>query len=528
MNTILYNAKIHTMDKEKPFVEAVAIQNEIVIAIGTNQEILNLSNNQFVTQNMNGRVILPGFTDSHIHLNYFAKSLTQVDCATNTKEECLANVRQKVLHTQPGDWVIGHGWNQNNWQNGYGTISDLDEISEIHPIYLTAKSLHASWANSLALKQAGINEQTQNPDRGMIGKNSKGELSGILFENATQLVEKIIPPSTINQTSDNLEIAQQELWKFGITGVHDFDSKDCFLGLQKLEIDRKLKLRVLKSIPLDNLDAAIEFGTMTGFGSDFLKNGSVKLFSDGALGPQTAAMIESYENNPANYGVLLLSSDEIFEIGKKALDANISMAIHAIGDLANKTVLDGFRKLRIYEEKSNKPEVKHRIEHVQILNKDLLNQLAELKITASVQPIHLISDMETADKYWGTRSQYAYPFQSLLRFGTNIVFGSDSPVESPNPFLGIFAATCRLKENGFPVPLGWYPEQKISLFEAIRAYTTSPAKLAGWKKYSGRIFPNEFADLIALDDDIFKLPNEQIMNLLPNATMVSGEWVWRR
>jgi predicted amidohydrolase YtcJ len=477
---------------------------------------------------MNGRVILPGITDSHIHLNYFAKSLTQVDCATNTKEDCLANVRQKVLQTQPGEWVIGHGWNQNNWQDGYGTISDLDEISKVHPIYLTAKSLHASWANSLALMQVGINKQTQNPDGGMIGKNSNGELSGILFEKATLLVEKNFPHSNIVQTSANLEIAQKKLWEFGITSVHDFDGKDCFLALQKLEKDGKLKIRVLKSIPLDIVDAAIEFGVTTGFGSDFLKIGSVKLFSDGALGPQTAAMIDPYENNLSNFGVLLLTSDEIFEIGIKALDSNISMAIHAIGDLANKTVLDGFKRLSNYEEKSNKPEIRHRIEHVQILNRDLLNQLVELKITASVQPIHLISDMDTADKYWGTRSQYAYPFQSLLQNGTNIVFGSDSPVESPNPFLGIFAATCRRKENGFPDTLEWYPEQKISLFEAIQAYTTSPAKLAGWKKYSGRIFPNEFADLIVLDEDIFQLPNDQIKNLLPSATMVSGEWMWQK
>jgi len=524
----LYNAKIHTMDKEKPFVEAIAIQDEKVVAIGTNEEIQNLSNNQSVSMNMDGKTILPGFTDSHIHLNYYAKSLTQVNCETNTKEECLARVRQKVLQTQPGEWVIGHGWNQNNWQNGYGTISELDDISKIHPIYLTAKSLHASWSNSLALSQAGLNKFTQNPESGMIGKNSEGNLTGLLFENATQLVEKIIPHSDINKTTENLEIAQSELWKFGITGVHDFDGKDCFLALQKLENAGKLKLRVLKSIPLDILDAAIDFGASTGFGSDLLKIGSLKLFSDGALGPQTAAMIDPYENNPSNYGVLLLSSDEIFEIGKRALNANLSMAVHAIGDLANKTVLDGFKKLRTFEKKSNMLDVRHRIEHVQILTKELFNQLATLKITASVQPIHLISDMETADKYWGNRSQHAYPFQSLLRNGTNIVFGSDSPVESPNPFLGIFAATCRRKENGYPDKLGWYPEQKINLFEAIRAYTTSPAKLAGWKKFSGRIIPNEFADLILLSEDIFQIPNDQIKYLLPIATMVSGEWVWRK
>jgi len=528
MNQILFNAKIHTMDKQKPFVEAVAIQDEKVIAIGSNEEVLNLSNSQTILQNMDGQSILPGFTDSHIHLNYFAQSLSQVNCETNSKEECLERVRQKVQKCPPGEWIIGHGWNQNDWQNGYGTISDLDEISRIHPIFLTAKSLHACWVNSLALELAGISENTPNNDSGIIGKDSVGQLSGILFENATRLVEKIIPSLNINQIVENLDKAQIELWRFGITSVHDFDNKDCFIALQKMEQIGKLKLRVLKSIPMDFLDTAIDFGATTGFGSDNLKIGSVKMFSDGALGPQTAAMVEAYENNPLNFGVLLLTYDDIIEIGRKALNANISLAIHAIGDLANKTVLDGIRQLQTIEKESNKPLIKHRIEHVQILNKDLINQLAKLNVTASVQPIHLISDMEIANKYWGNRSQYAYPFQSLIDHGTNIVFGSDSPVESPNPFLGIFAATCRQKESGFPGSQGWYPEQKISLFHAIQAYTTAPAKLAGWKKYSGRIFPNEFADLIVLENDIFQMPHFLIKDLLPIATMVSGEWVWRK
>jgi len=528
MNSILYNARIYTMDLEKPIVDAVAIRNSYVIAIGSNEEILNLANDQYQIINMEGKTILPGFSDSHIHLNYYAKSLVQVDCETKSKADCLSRIREKVSQTEPGIWIIGHGWNQNNWPEGYGTIEDLDQISTAHPIYLTAKSLHASWANSKAFELAGIEIHQENPTSGIIGKNNDGSLNGLLFESATQLIEKIIPALSPNQIVQNLEIAQTELWKYGITSVHDFDGADCFSALQKLENEDRLKIRVLKSIQLDNLESAVDLGITTGFGSDFLRIGSTKLFADGALGPQTAAMISPYEGNPTNTGVLALSSDQIFQYGILASRSGISLAIHAIGDMANTIVLQGFERLRSYEQKLRLPHLNHRIEHVQILSKELAGKLADLNLTASVQPIHLISDMETAEKYWGRRSMYAYPFKSLLTKGTNMVFGSDSPVESPNPFIGIYAATTRQKLDGSPGENGWFPEQKISLLQAINSYTRAPAHLAGWKSYKGRIHPNEQADLIVLSEDIYKISPSKIKDLLPHATMVAGQWVWQK
>ncbi|PKN87897.1 MAG: hypothetical protein CVU46_02830 [Chloroflexi bacterium HGW-Chloroflexi-8] len=528
MNSILYNARIYTMDQENPFVEAIAIRNSKIIAIGSNEEILNLANDQFQKINIDGKTILPGFSDSHIHLNYYSKSLTQVDCETISKADCLERIRARVNQTEPGKWIIGHGWNQNNWPEGYGTIDDLDQISTEHPIYLTAKSLHASWANSKALELAGIDLNHENPPNGIIGKNNEGNLNGLLFESATQLIEKIITAHSVNQIAQNLEIAQKELLKYGITSVHDFDGADCFSALQKLEREARLKIRVLKSIQLDNLEAAVNIGMATGFGSDYLRIGSVKLFADGALGPQTAAMISPYENSSTNKGVLSLSSDQIFDYGKLASQSGISLAIHAIGDMANMMVLQGFERLRSYEQEMKLPHLNHRIEHVQILTKEIVGKLSDLDLTASVQPIHLISDMEAAEKYWGSRSMYAYPFHSLLISGTNMVFGSDSPVESPNPFLGIYAATTRRRLDGAPGENGWFPEQKISLLQAINAYTRAPAYLAGWKSYKGRISPNEQADLIVLPEDIFNISPDKIKNLLPQATMVAGQWVWQK
>jgi predicted amidohydrolase YtcJ len=204
------------------------------------------------------------------------------------------------------------------------------------------------------------------------------------------------------------------------------------------------------------------------------------------------------------------------------------MAVHAIGDLANETVLKGYQKLRAYERQHNLARLAHRIEHVQILTQGLLSSFSDLDITASVQPIHLISDMDTADKYWGERSRYAYPFRSLLDAQANMIFGSDSPVESPNPFIGIHAATTRTKTNGYPSNKGWYPDQKISLMQALLGYTRAPAKLAGWKSHKGRIFSGEQADLMVLADDIFDIPVFEIKDMLPLAMMVAGKWVWEK
>ena len=310
-------------------------------------------------------------------------------------------------------------------------------------------------------------------------------------------------------------------------GVHDFDDITCFTALQILDQKNELKLRVVKGIPKPALESAIKMGIRTGFGSKMLRFGPLKLFADGALGPGTAAMLSPFENDPDYCGELFLTEDDLFEIGKLAVSSGINLAVHAIGDRANREILNGYRRIREYETTQGLVNGRHEIEHVQILSPEDQNRLQEYGITASVQPIHATSDIEISDKYLGRRAKDAYVFRSLIDSGTLITFGSDAPVESPNPFLGIHAAVTRRRTNGDPGEEGWHPEQKITIAEAISAYTLAPALSAGMENYTGKISAGYCADLIVLEENPFAVPANTIHLIKPQATMVSGEWVWK-
>jgi predicted amidohydrolase YtcJ len=283
---------------------------------------------------------------------------------------------------------------------------------------------------------------------------------------------------------------------------------------------------VVKSIPLEDLDHAIALGLRTGFGNDTLRIGSVKLFADGALGPRTAAMLQPYEGESENTGILMLDNEEVFEHGQAATSNGLSMAIHAIGDRANHEVLLGYAQLRGFERQNGLPALRHRIEHVQVLHADDASRLAELGIIASVQPIHATSDMHTADRHWGKRSEGAYAFHSLLDQQTRLCFGSDAPVESPNPFLGLHAAVTRRRPDGSPAVDGWYPSQRLSLKQALHGFTEGAAFAAGLEDRLGLLAPGYFADLIVLEHDPFERPPDELHSVQPVATMVGGEWVW--
>jgi predicted amidohydrolase YtcJ len=308
--------------------------------------------------------------------------------------------------------------------------------------------------------------------------------------------------------------------------VHDFDRADSFAALQTLHKGGELKLRVLKSLPVEILEQAVEVGLRSGFGDDLLRIGGIKVFADGALGPHTAAMFEPYIGEPDNRGMLFLDGEELFEIGRKAASGGLSLAVHAIGDKANHEVLNGFKQLRKFEADEGLPHLRHRIEHVQLLHPDDLGKLADFGIIASMQPIHATSDMLMADTSWGDRSRYGYAWRTLLDKGIRMVFGSDAPVDSPNPFLGIHAAVSRRRVDGSPGPEGWYPEQRITGEEALHGYTTGPAYAAGMEDRLGKLAPGCLADLIVLDSDPFTCPPEALRGIKPKATMVGGDWVW--
>ncbi len=343
-----------------------------------------------------------------------------------------------------------------------------------------------------------------------------------------RLVSDAVPQPSIDEIAAAIQQAQQILWRMGVTGVHDFDRRDCFAALQTLHAAGDLKLRVLKSLPIDDLEHAIALGLHSGFGDDWLRIGGIKAFADGALGPHTAAMLTPYENEPDNLGMLLIDGEEMFELGQKAVANGLSLAIHAIGDRANHEMLNAFEQLRKFETTLDPPpKLRHRIEHVQLLHPADAHRLAQLNIIASMQPIHATSDMIMADDYWGKRAANAYAWRTQLQQGAKLVFGSDAPVESPNPFWGLHAAVTRQRAGGTPGPQGWYPEQRLNIQEALLAFTQGPAYAAGMEDRLGKLAPGYLADLLVLKEDPFTCDPAALRDIRPRAVMIGGEWVFR-
>jgi predicted amidohydrolase YtcJ len=521
---ILFNARIHTLDRRQPLASAIAIERGRIMAVGGDE--LRESSVGADTQDMHGGVILPGLTDAHLHLKAYALSLEKIDCETDTLEECLRRVRQRAGDTPPGQWVLGHGWNQNTW-GAWPTAPELDRVSPQHPTYLTAKSLHAAWANSRALQMAGIGARTEDPPGGRIHRDSNGLPTGILLESAAELVGRGIPEPDVALLASAIERAQRVLWIYGLTGVHDFDGRDCFMALQTLRQQGLLKLRVTKNIPVELLGAARDLGLCTGFGDDWLRIGSVKVFMDGALGPRTASMFEPFEGEPHNRGILNQDAEQLFEQACQAAEVGLGMTVHAIGDRANHEVLNAYEQLRRHEREHGLPRLRHRIEHVQLLHPEDAGRLAQLDVVASMQPLHATSDMTMADKYWGSRTSLAYAWMTQQDAGARLAFGSDAPVESPNPFLGIHAAVTRRRADGSPGAEGWYPEQRLSVQAALEGYSTGAAYAAYAEHSQGRLAVGFFADLIVLERDPFDIHPDEIKHLQSSATMINGEWVHR-
>ena len=521
---LLYNAHIHTQNPSQPTASALVVDREQIIAVGNADDLLNQYPHA-EKQDMHGRFILPGLTDAHLHLKFYALSLQKIDCEVDTKEECLRRVAERAQKAKPGEWILGHGWNQNVW-GVWPTASELDAIAPHNPVYLTAKSLHAGWANTSALKLANITAQTSDPHNGQIQHAANGSVTGVLLETAMELVESVIPEPSITEIADAIEKAQPILWKMGLTGVHDFDRRDAFLALQQLHLQRKLKLRVLKNIPVELLNEAHALGLRGGFGDDMLRIGNVKVFMDGALGPHTAAMFQPYAGEESNRGILNMDGEELFEHGRKAAQVGLGMTVHAIGDRANHEVLNAYEQLRNYETENHLPHMRHRIEHVQVVHPDDAPRLAQLNVVASMQPIHATSDMLMADAFWGERARLAYAMKTQLDFGAPLALGSDAPVESPNPFLGIYAAVTRRRADGSPSAEGWYAEQRLSMAEAWAGYTLGAAYAAYMEDRLGRLAPNHLADLIVLEKDPFICNPNDLLTLESSATMIGGEWVY--
>jgi predicted amidohydrolase YtcJ len=527
---LLTNARVYTLEGRQPTAEALAIEGGCILAVGATDPLMAEFGSRLEVEDLGGRVVLPGLTDAHLHLQHYGLGLEMVDCETATRAVCLQRVAQRARQTPPGEWIRGRGFNQNAWVEGAGTAADLDAVAPHNPVYITHKSGHSAWVNQRALDLAGLTSATPHPPGGRLGRGPDGNLDGILYEHgAMRPVAEAIPQPSIQQLTEAFRKALPALWQVGLTGVHDFDRRECFAALQCLHASGELHLRVMKSIPLEDLPLAAGLGLRSGFGDDMLRIGSVKVFMDGALGLQTAAMLAPYEGSVDERGILMTDAEQLFEEGRLAAENGLSLAVHAIGDRANRETLDAYERLRAYErDHLGSPDLRHRIEHVQLLHPADAGRLAALDVVASMQPIHATSDMLIADRHWGERAALSYALRTQLDAGARVAFGSDAPVESPNPFLGLHAAVTRRRADGSPGEEGWYPAQRLSLMEALHGFTTGAAYAAGMEDRLGRLAPGYLADLIVLETDPFGCDPQELQFVLPQRTMVGGEWVFSR
>ncbi|HML22503.1 MAG TPA: amidohydrolase [Aggregatilinea sp.] len=532
IDRILINGHITTLDRTQPQVTALAISRDRIVAAGTDDNIRALAGPGTVVDNLEGRAVIPGLTDAHIHWEGVAHSLREIDIfEVPTKQEALRRVAERVRTAAPGEWLVGRGWTQDFWPDrAFPTAADLDAIAPNNPVYLMAKSWHAAWVNSAALRIAGITANTPDPAGGSFVRDASGQPTGLLLEApAMTLVWNHIVPPTPDQTADLMLEAQRRAWAAGLTGLHDFDPPTCLIALQLLRERGEHGLRVVKNINVPWIEHAHALGLRWGFGDYWLRIGGLKIFADGALGPRTAHMIEPYEGEPQNTGIVVTDKEEMAELVSRASAAGLPSTIHAIGDRAVHDVLDVYEAIRAEEAASGIPRStrRHRIEHVQLIHPDDVGRLGQLGVIASMQPIHATSDWQMADRYWGPRAKWSYNWRAQLEAGAVLAFGSDAPVEPFDPLKGIYAAVTRRRPDGTPGPDGWYPEGRLDMDTALRGFTQGPAYAAGLEHDLGTLAPGFLADLVVLDRDLFAVPPNEILATQVLGTMVGGEWKHR-
>ena len=517
---ILHNARVFTGIAGRPWAHTLAIANGRIIGIDE-AALAWTGAPEVVAEDLAGRLVIPGITDAHIHLMWYSQSLRELDLRDLDRAETLACITKRAFETAPGTWITGRGWDQNIWEDtSFPTAAELDRAAPRHPVLLNAKSAHVVIANTLAMKASAITAETPDPVHGLLGRDEHGQPNGVFFEHAMGCVSRAKPKPDLDTLASLVEEAQGNLLERGITGVHDVDGNPAFGAFQTLKKRRGLKIRIVKYVRLEALDAVIEAGLRSGFGDDQLTFGGLKLFADGALGARTAAMLSPYEVEPDNAGLLMLEPDRLMDIARRAAANGLALAIHAIGDRTNRLVLDVLEAV-----KPINPHLRHRIEHVQLIDEADQARLGRSGFVASMQPTHAIHDIRMADRYWGSRSAQAYSWRSLKDAGATLAFGSDCPIEIFDPFLGLYAAVTRRSEiDGYPSRDGWYPEQRLTLTEALRAYTWGAAYAAGLEDRLGCLALGHHADLVMLNHNIFELPPEALLETKVTRAMIEGVW----
>jgi predicted amidohydrolase YtcJ len=526
---IIVNAKIHTMDANRPVAEAVAVFGNRIAAIGTTQEIRKLAGARTRVIDAKGRVVLPGFNDSHVHFLSGGFQLSSVDLRDATSpQEFAERIRAFALKSARGRWITGGDWDHERWPNAPLPTKELiDSFTPETPVFVDRLDGHMALANSLALKLAGVTRETKDPPGGLIVRDAKtGEPTGILKDAAKNFVYKVIPAPSAEEKLAAAQAATDYAARFGVTSVQDM-SAGIDVGIYQTLLDQgKLKTRIYAVAPLPAWQRLGSVGVHRAFGNQMLRIGGLKGFADGSLGSTTALLFDPYNDAPSTSG---LPSDEMFPDGamlgrvRDADRAGLQVMIHAIGDRANDSILS------IYEEVIKENPVRDRrfrIEHAQHLRAQDIARFGRDHVVASMQPYHAIDDGRWAEKRIGhQRALTTYAFRTLLDTGAVLAFGTDWTVAPINPMLGLYAAVTRRTLDGRN-PQGWIPEQKITLEEAVRAYTVGSAYAEFMENEKGIIAPGKLADMVMLSKDIFSINPVEIETVRVALTLMDGRVVY--
>jgi hypothetical protein len=527
-DTIIVNAVVHTMDKAQPTAEAVAIYANRIVAVGSSKDIKKLAGPNTRTIDAKKRLLLPGFNDAHTHFMSGGFQLSSVDLRdADSPQEFAARIKAFAEKLPKGRWITGGDWDHERWSDAKLPTKDLiDSITPDTPVFVSRLDGHMALANSLALRLAGVTRQTLDPPGGVIVRDKSGEPTGVLKDAAQSFVWKVIPPASFEEKLAAARAASEYAAKLGVTSIQDV-SAGTDVGVYQALLDRgELKTRIYAIAPLPQWERLAQTGVRAHFGSEMLRVGGLKGFSDGSLGSTTALFYEPYRDEPSTSGI---AGDEMYPEGamlKRVTDADragLQVMIHAIGDRANDLILSVFEHV---ERENGKRDRRFRIEHAQHLRQQDIPRFARDRVIASMQPYHAIDDGRWAEKRIGKeRAKTTYAFRSLLDAGATLAFGTDWTVAPLNPLLTVYAAVTRRTIDG-KNSKGWVSEQKISVEETVHAYTVGSAYAEFQENVKGTITPGKLADLVLLSRDIFKIDPKEIENVKVVLTMVDGRVVY--
>lgn len=525
--TIFQRARIHPDAKATFHEGALAVAGGRVLATGDD---LSADFPRARRVDLRGLHVFPGLIDAHNHIVGYGLGLLQIELRETRSIAEAGRLIAQAAASRTADgpaadaWILGRGWDKNVWAEGrFPKRHDLDAATGGRPAAFSSKDGHLLWVNSAALRLAGVSRETPDPPGGAIGRDAGGEPDGLLKEEARLFVQRLVPTATPEMREQAVLAASAAFHRLGLTGVHAFtgaatEGPAQFVALQRLHARGELALRTVATLPDRHLDAAAAAGIRTGLGDAMLRVGPIKIFADGTLGSQTAGMLEPFDGQADNVGIQVRTPEEIGRLVQRAVENGLWTAIHAIGDRANRDVLDILER---HLPASHRIGARHRIEHVQVLHPDDLPRLAQLGVVASMQPVHATADRDVADRYWGRRARWSYAWRSLGTSGAMLAFGSDAPVETPDPWRGLYAAVTRRREDE-PGGRAWYPEECLTLEDAFRAYTVGPAFAAGTEAWQGTLEPGKVADFIVLDRDPYAGAPEDLLRVKVLATIVDG------